>query len=68
MAGKDRDCRIVGESLAGERPVDEQTSVSMEVLVERLERLKQSGRLFAGVSLSGHAEGLRRRTEALAVG
>lgn len=67
MTGMDSHCRIVGESLAGERPVDERTYASVEVLAERLERLKQSSGLFAGVAFSPYARKLRQRVEAAAV-
>jgi hypothetical protein len=67
MTGMDRHCRIVGASLAGERPVDEQAYASVTVLAERLERLKQSSGLFAGIEFSGPAETLRRHAEALVV-
>jgi len=67
MTGMDSYCRIVGESLAGERPVDEQTYTSVEVLAERLERLKQNSNLFAGVAFSPYAQKLRQRAEAAAL-
>jgi len=67
MIGIDRHCRIVGEGVAGTRPVDEQTYVSVSVLSERLERLKQSSHLFAGVTFSRYAENLVRQGEAVAV-
>jgi hypothetical protein len=68
MIGMDRHCQIVGESLAGARPVDEQTGASIAVLGERLERLKQSSRLFAGIKFSPYAERLRQRAEPMAIG
>lgn len=66
MIGVDKHCRIVGESLVGARRVDEQTYASVSVLSERLERLKQSNSLFAGVTLSAYAENLSRPAEAVA--
>jgi len=68
MISMDRHCQIVGESLAGARPVDEQTGASMAVLGERLERLQQSSRLFAEIKFSPYAERLRQRAEPVAVG
>ena len=68
MTGMDSHCGIVGKSLSGERPVDERTYASVAVLAERLERLKHSGALFAGVEFSPAAEALRRHTPALTVG
>lgn len=67
MIAMDKHCRIVGESLAGARRVDEQTYASVSVLSERLERLRQSSPLFAGVTLSAYAENLSRQAEAVAV-
>lgn len=66
MIGVDKHCRIVGESLVGARRVDEQTYASVSVLSDRLERLKQSNPLFAGVTLSAYAENLSRPAEAVA--
>ena len=68
MIGMDRHYQIVTESLAGARAVDEQTGASIAVLGERLERLKQSSRLFAEVKFSPYAERLRQRAEPMAVG
>ncbi len=60
--------RIVNESLAGERPVDEQTQAALAILAERLERLKQSSSLFAEIGFSPHAKKLKRRAEAFVMG
>ena len=68
MVGLDRHCQIVGASLSGERPVDERTHESIAVLSERLERLRPSSPLLAGVTFSPYVERLRRRAEAMAVG
>lgn len=68
MTGVDSHCRIVGESLAGERPVDEQTHASVAVLAERLERLKRSSSLVAGVTFSPHVQRLGQRAGVVAVG
>lgn len=67
MAGMDPHCQVVSQSLAGERPMDEQTGLSMAVLADRLERLKQSSNLFAGVMLSPYVQKMQRRAEAVAV-
>jgi hypothetical protein len=67
MTGMDRHCQIVGESLMGERPADEQTCASMAILADRLERLKRSSDLFAGVAFSPYAQRMRRHAEAMAV-
>jgi len=68
MTGMDSHLRIVGESLAGERPVDEQTCAAVTILAERLERLKQSSSLFAEVTFSPYVKKLKRQVEALVVG
>ena len=67
MSGMDRHCRIVRESLVGDRPVDEQTGVSMAILADRLERLKKSSDLFAGVAFSPYVQKMRRHAEAMAL-
>jgi hypothetical protein len=60
--------RIINEALAGERPMDEQTQAALAILAERLERLKQSGSLFADVMFSPHVKKLKRQAEALVLG
>lgn len=67
MARMDRHCQIVRESLTGDRPVDEQTGTSMAILGDRLERLKQSSPLFAGVMFSPYAMRVKRRADAMVV-
>lgn len=61
-------CRIVAESLAGNRQVDEQTFAALEILDEKLERLKKLDRAFYAVAFSADVEKLRRRKNAVAVG
>jgi len=53
--------KIVRESLRGRRPVDDATLASVDVLSERLERLKRSSSLFAGIMLSEHVQRLAAR-------
>jgi len=67
MTGMDPHCQIVGQSLIGERPVDEQTGLSMAILSDRLERLKQSSNLFAGVMFSPYVQKMQRHAEAVVV-
>ncbi len=67
MTRMDRHCQIVGESLIGERPVDEQTCLSMAILADRLERLRQSSDLFAGVAFSPYVQKMKRHAEAMVV-
>jgi hypothetical protein len=63
----DRHCQIVGQSLVGERPVDEQTGASLAILADRLDRLKHSSNLFAGVTFSPYAQRMKRRADAMLV-
>jgi hypothetical protein len=65
MAGMDRHCQVVGQSLAGQRPVDEQTGMSIAVLADRLERLRQSSSLFAGVMFSPYVQKMQRHLDAV---
>ncbi|MHC4170559.1 MAG: hypothetical protein ACYSWQ_26780 [Planctomycetota bacterium] len=69
MIGTDSNhCRIVAESLAGRREVDEQTLASLAVLDERLERLKKLGGAFSGVVFSRAVEKLRTHPSTVTVG
>jgi hypothetical protein len=60
--------QIIADTLAGRRPVDEQTHTSLAVLTERLECVKSHGGLFAGVAFSPHVRKLGQRCEPLPVG
>ena len=60
-------CRIVAESLAGERKVDEQTFASLAILSERLERLKKLDEAFSGVAFSAAVEKLRSQKSTVTV-
>jgi hypothetical protein len=60
--------RIVSESLAGRRPVDEQTHAAVAILAERLQRLRQSSRRFAKIGFSPHVTELQQQAQALTVG
>ena len=69
MIGTDSNhCRIVAESLAVKREVDEQTYASLTILDERLERLKQLNGAFSDVAFSPDAEKLLSHKNAVAVG
>ncbi len=68
MIGMDSNhCRIVTESLAGKRKVDDQTFSSLAILSERLEQLKKLDDVFAGISFSPEAERLQKLSKAVAV-
>jgi hypothetical protein len=69
MIGTDSNhCRIVAESLAGERGADGRTLASLAVLDERLERLKKLDEAFTDVAFSRAVEQLRSQSNAIAVG
>ncbi len=69
MIGTDSNhCRIVAESLAGQREVDEQTFASLAILGERLEQLKKVDEAFSGVAFSPNVEKLRSRKNTVTVG
>ncbi len=61
LATRSDEIKVVQDSLRGLRPVDESTLASVDVLGERLARLKQSSRLFAGVAFSDHVHLLAGR-------
>ncbi len=68
MIGMDSNhCRIVTESLAGKRKVDDQTFSSLAILSERLDRVKKLDYVFAGVSFSPEAQKLQKKIKAVAV-
>jgi len=60
--------RIVAESLAAKREVNEQTFASLTILDERLERLKKLNGAFSGVAFSPDVERLLSQKNAVAVG
>jgi hypothetical protein len=69
MIGTDSNhCRIVAESLAGKRRVDEQTFASLAILDEKLEQLRSFGDTFSGVVFSPDAARLLSQKNAVAVG
>jgi len=69
MIGTDSNhCRIVAESLAGEREVNEQTFASLATLSEKLERLKELDEAFSGVAFSSAVEKLRSQNNIVSVG
>lgn len=69
MIGTDSNhCRIVVDSIAGERDVDEKTFASLAVLSERLERLKKHNEAFSGVAFSSAVKNLQSRKDTITVG
>jgi hypothetical protein len=61
-------CEVVKESLNGARAIDEQTFASLEVLNDRLERVKKLGGKFANISFSPAVENLMKQSSRLTVG
>jgi hypothetical protein len=61
-------CEIVGKSLSGERPVDDNTFASLAILSERLAHVQKLGGLFEDVGFSPAVEKLRQQQDAVAVG
>jgi hypothetical protein len=69
MIGTDSNhCRVVAESLAGKREVNDKTLASLAVLDDRLERLRKLGGAFSGVVFSRAVEQLRTQTSTVTVG
>ncbi len=50
--------KTVKETLAGKRPLDEETFSSVAVLAERLERLRKNYPMLADVTFSDHVQEL----------
>ena len=68
MIGTDSNhCRIVTESLAGKREVNEQTLASLAILDERLEHLRKIDESFSGITFSPDAAKLLRQKNAVTV-
>ena len=62
MIGMDSNhCRVVSESISGKKKVDDHTFASIDVLSERLERIKRFGGAFAGISFSPEVQKLQKR-------
>jgi hypothetical protein len=59
---------LVKESLNGRREIDEHTFASLEVLRERIERLKQLDKRFSGIGFSPFVRRMARQHKEVAVG
>lgn len=69
MIGMDLNhCQIVEQGLTGERAVDEQTLASLEILSERLERLKKLDKAFSCIKFSSAVKKLKVCRNIVAVG
>ena len=60
-------CRIVADSLAGQREVDDKTFDSLAALEEKLDRLKKFDEMFSGVQFSSAVKKLLSRNHPLTV-
>ena len=58
---------VIKESLNGNRAVDEQTSASMAILNERLQRLKERGYPFSDITFSLDVKKLANQKKTVAV-
>ena len=68
MIGTDSNqCRIVNESLHGERDVDDHTFAALAVLCERLEHLKKLDEAYSGITFSPSVEALQKRAKTVRV-
>jgi hypothetical protein len=66
MIGMDSNyCQIVSESITGQRKVDYRTFASIDVLSEKLERVKKFDGAFAGISFSPEVQKLQHRIVAV---
>jgi len=61
-------CQTVQSSLSGGGEINEQTFASLEVLADRLGRVKNLGGAFAGIEFSPDVKGLLKQKKAVAVG
>lgn len=60
-------CQIIRKSISGEREIDEQTFASLEILGERLERLRDLNPVFSGVRFSPNVGELKASKDAVTV-
>jgi len=59
--------QIVEKSISGERAIDEQTFASLEILGERLERLRDLDPVFGGVTFSPSVSELKASKDTVTV-
>ncbi len=63
----DYSCHIMNKSLNGERDIDEQTFTSLNILTERLEKVKSLGGMFADVEFSQNIRKLAKKRSKVAL-
>jgi hypothetical protein len=59
--------QVVSQSLAGERPTDEQTFASINLLAERLQNVQKVHRSLIDVEFSPHVQALIEQESLLAI-
>ena len=60
-------CKVVSQSLAGERPTDEQTFTSINLLAERLQTVQKVHRRLIDVEFSPQVQALIEQESLLAI-
>ena len=63
----DYSCHIMNKSLNGERDIDEQTFTSLDILTERLEKVKSLGGVFADIGFSQDISKLAKKRSKVAL-
>jgi len=63
----DYSCHIMNKSLNGERDFDEQTFTSLDILTERLEKVKSLGGVFADIEFSRNIRKLAKKKNKVAL-
>jgi hypothetical protein len=60
-------CNVVMQSLVGQRPTDEQTFASINLLAERLQTVQKVHRRLVDVEFSPHVKALIEQESVLAI-
>ncbi|MBW8001163.1 MAG: hypothetical protein FVQ80_03980 [Planctomycetes bacterium] len=63
----DYSCHIMNKSLNAERDIDGQTFTSLDILTERLEKVKSLGGIFAGIEFSMNVKKLAKKRSKVAL-
>ena len=59
---------VVAQSIAGQRPADDQAYGALRVLADRLRQVRSLGGPFAEIEFSGYVRELRQQCRAVPVG
>ena len=60
-------CKVVSDSLTGQRPADEQTFASITTLAEKLQTVQKLHRCMIDVEFSPHVQALAEQEMVLAI-